>query len=608
MKNRRTFLKTVAAAGVVSWGGLGRSTGTRREARRERRARRRRIVWNNDGSDLQSTAHGRGQWPVPLKSVEQFLGNLMQYVEGTQVDSVFYNGHTNEPDWEFPRRHTQVLGESPLRHVVEFAHRRGMEFFYSIRMNDTHAAYFPPNRGYWVPFRLKHPELLLGYTTAREFEEKFLSWVHRFLALEEERERRGGVPSNVLPSDSELRRRVIEEHPLRDVIERRGLASRDLWSWPAYNYALPPVQDRFLDVVAGACERYDLDGVELDWLRMPPFFKLGQERRNIPIMNDFVHQVRLRLDHYGERRGRPILLAVRVPDTVELALSVGLDPETWVREGWVDLLMAGSGLMPFSIPMAEWVELGRRHGVPVYGCLDRIHPLLRTGRPKFDVRNPDITHDDPANYDAVRAAAHRFWEHGVDGIYLYDWHTHHGPTDPGDYGSVPRVGDPAPLRRKNKLYQVDPDFPVRPGQGALADACLPGQVPRVFAVRSGPNRARFELEVVDEPEKTRAVLLTQWKDPFDLKRASWRLMGRGLAAPSTPEWGSEWLDLEGGFPPGVAGAGGSEHRWTVLEVPAEFLRKGPNTFELEVSPPSGGDSSEPAELLQLRLSLQHAKG
>ena len=102
------------------------------------------------------------------------------------------------------------------------------------------------------------------------------------------------------------------------------------------------------------------------------FFKLGEQRRNTPIMNDFVHLVRQTLDYYGEKRGRPILLAVRPPDSIELSLSAGLDPETWARNVWVDLMVGGSGLTPFSIPIREWVQLGHRYGIPVYGCLDRL--------------------------------------------------------------------------------------------------------------------------------------------------------------------------------------------------------------------------------------------
>jgi hypothetical protein len=269
--------------------------------------------------------------------------------------------------------------------------------------------------------------------------------------------------------------------------------------------------------------------------------------------------------------------------------------------------MAGSGLMPFSIPMTDWVQLGHQHQVQVYGCLDRLYPLFWTGRPKFDTRDPDIVNDNPANYDAVRAAAFRFWEAGVDGIYLYDWHTHHGPTDKRDYGSVPKIGDPTPLARANKLYQLDPDFPIRPGQGALANACIAAQVPRAFTTQSGPATEVFKLDVYDNPDLiARAMLLTQWKQGIEPKRVQWQLNGVSIATSSVQDKGKEWLDLDAGFPRGVNVTGGSEQPWTGYEIPRGALKRGNNTFEVKIQPSEQRNRADLVELLQLRLSIMYS--
>jgi hypothetical protein len=468
-----------------------------------------------------------------------------------------------------------------------------MEFFYSIRMNDIHASLFPPKASYWPPFRLRHPELLLGYVSREHWENKTLPWIQHYTEIEKKQHLYD--PQEIV----ELRRQAEEDHPLADVIKRNGMASRDARFWAGYNYALPEVRDRYLEVVEGACRRYDLDGVELDWCRHSMFFKLGEQRRNTPIMNDFVHQVRQTLDHYGERRGRPILLAVRPPDSIELSLSAGLDPETWARNLWVDLIVGGSGLMPFSTPVQEWVRLGHRYGIQVYGCLDRLVHPFRTGRPKFDHRDPELEEDVASDYTAVHAASHRFWEEGVDGIYLFDWHTHHGPTDPKDYGTVPRVGDPKALVGKNKLYAIDPDRPSKARN-------IPGQLPRVFTTHSGSNSARFALTIVDAPDSVAAAtVLTQWKDATDGERATWKLNGRPISNPQpsspkgyvSPETSRQYT--EAGYGLGFQ----KEAGWLSYKVDPGTLRKGTNTLELTVDPRQGGEPSVPVELLQVRVSL-----
>lgn len=567
---------------------------TERKTRKEIRNKPRRLIWNNDGSDMLGPAYATGAWP-PLKSIKHFIDNLMRYTENTEVDALFYCGHTNEPDWEHPQKNIEVLGPTPIKHAVDFAHKNEMEFFYAIRMNDTHASYFPPKGSYWPPFRLNHPEFLLANVSKEEFRKKYTPWISQFLDEAEQRKK-----EKLFDKDPEyeinLRRRSVEAHPLADVLKREGKYSRDLWSWAGYNYARPEVRTHYLDIIRGACERYNLEGIELDWLRMPMFFELGQERRNIPIMNNFVRQIRKCLDEYGKKRGRPILLAMRIPDTIDLSLSVGLDPETWAREGIVDFFMAGSGLMPFSIPMSEWVDLGRKYDVKIYGCLDRIHPIFHDGRPKFDTRNPEIK-DRASNNASVYAAAYRFWKAGVDGIYLFDWHTHHGPTDPKDYGTVPKVSDVKTLKNAPKLYQVDPGFPVRPGQGALAPGCLTGQLPCAFTTKSDSNYTILTIDIADTPKSTNKImLLTQWTDNPDPKTVKWYFNNTLISTIQEIEdfIASDELADSGNL---------SKEAWLGYNVPPRVLKKGLNALKVVIQPKKNETSEKILELLQVRIAI-----
>lgn len=333
---------------------------------------------------------------------------------------------------------------------------------------------------------------------------------------------------------------------------------------------------------------------------MPIFFRLGEERRNIPLMKDFVLLIRQRLRHHGERRGRPILLAMRLPDTVELCLSAGLDPETWAREGWMDLLMAGMGLMPFSVPLDEWVGLGRANGVPVYACLDRLRPIFPPGRPRFFAGDPDVA-DDPSHYHGVNAAAYRFWAEGVDGIYLYDWHTHGGPTDPADYGFLPEMTDPARLARADRLYQIDPGYPIRPGMGALAPGCLPGELPRQLATQAGEARVGLSARIADEPEEaSRAELRLQWRPRVKPARIAVRVNGAALA-PGRP------LAVAGHHQRAFLSGQDTPEGWIGYDLTPTALRRGENRLEGALARSAAGDPADPVELLQARIAISYAE-
>jgi hypothetical protein len=495
-----------------------------------RAGRKRRILWNNDGDDLRNPAFGlprlwtaRGPQdvpiPDPLASPDQFLSLRMPDPAAAGVDSIFYCGHFNWSVWEFPPERLARLGPEPLKLVIDHAHRFGAEFFFSIRLNDVHSSWEALGPSSWEPFRLRNPHLLQANVPAEEFEKRFLPFA----------------------------RGETKVHPLADVLKRRGGASRDYQSWSAFDYAHAEVRAYFLSVVEEACRRYDVDGIELDFLRHPFFFRFGQERRCIPLMNEFMRRVRDALTARGRQRGRPILLAVRVPDSVPQALAVGLDPESWLAEGLIDLVVAGNGKAPFSAPFAEWVELAHRKSVPVYACFCRTEQILR--RP-----------------EAVRGAASRAWKQGVDGIYFFNHYI------PAEHHTMRVAREAAQVTRATCLYRIDPDY-----SGSQNGTITPGQLPLVFG--AGANRAELVLDIPGDPQPgARVSMYTQWSGRAVSGRVAWTVNGAGAGKPS-----EEHLE---------------EKNWLAYSVPS--LRGGRNALEVRVG------AGPALALEQVRVTVEYA--
>ncbi|PYV17551.1 MAG: hypothetical protein DMG07_05510 [Acidobacteria bacterium] len=553
MQPRRTFIKRTAAIAsslsLALQAGLGTACRTSERAGgvASVKAKRRRIIWNNDGDDLWAIAHDykKPNWPTRYDSVEQFLRMRTSAVKGTQVDSISFCGFTDVPTWEFPLKNMEPLGPNPLDHVVTFAHQNGMEFMYSIRMNDVHCAVYP-GVAYWPAFKLDNLHLLQANITREDFEQRFWPWV------------RGTTPDHPLGSLLGWWGQTREG----ELIERFRNSSLGplAFSWPAYDYAHPEVRDHFLKVVEGACQHYDVDGIEFDFGRHPLLFKYGEERRNVPLMTDFIRRARQLIQDASRKKGKPILLAMRVPDTLALSLSVGLDVETWIGEGLLDILVPGFGSTPFSIPMEDWVGLGHQHDIPVYGSLSWMSLFAKP--------------------EAIRAAAYRLWDEGVDGIYFFNL------LRPEQFGCLYEIGDPKQLSRMSKLYQIDPD---RKKVGYMNSSCLPGQVPLVFSTQSGPSTARLTLKIADHSESaSRVTIQTSWNAGVDGRRTALKLNGESLANPRPLP--SDKDDKTAAV-------------WSEFETKA--LRKGVNTFHVTVQPPSAG-AAEPCVLQQLRVSISYS--
>lgn len=127
----------------------------------------------------------------------------------------------------------------------------------------------------------------------------------------------------------------------------------------ALDYTHPEVRAHYQALVAETLERYDVDGLELDFLREPYLFSAGREKAGQAILIEWLRGVRRLADEAAKRRGHPVRLGVRVPSCPETAIGLGLDAPTWAREGLVDLVVAAPrwSTLEYAMPLDKWRNL-----------------------------------------------------------------------------------------------------------------------------------------------------------------------------------------------------------------------------------------------------------
>ena len=393
----------------MAWGCVGArrdrallAAGFTREAIREHRAERsrlahrpKRLLFDNDGCDA-------AYFPATLDATaENLLSIRTTPLTETHVDALCYCtissgfglfthntkvGQVLEHDLgmlEGRRNITTDLinqGTDTLRVMVDYCHAHNLECFWSMRMNDTHDGAHRPDKPYPLFPKLKQqrPELLNG---------------------------------------------TFKERP------RHG-------SWTSVNYALPEVRDLAFRYIEEVCRSYDVDGIELDFFRHMSYLKSvawggeasAAERRGI---TDLMRRIRAVTEETGLRRGRPLLLAARVPDSAEYARRVGLDLEAWMREGLVDI-MIGSGYFRLN-PWQEWVALGKPYGTAMVAGLSESRT---SGEDKRFGRG---------RAESYRARAMQAWQAGVHGIYIFNVYN-------AGTSWLKEVGEPDALAQLDKHY------------------------------------------------------------------------------------------------------------------------------------------------------------
>ena len=499
-----------------------------RRARLQAANRPRRLLFNNDGNEpVYALAE-----PKPA-TAEALLACRTAALADTQVDGIFYctwssgfglfthgtgvgQVFSTKEGLFAPNRTPELLaaGVDPLRVMADFVHRHGREIFWSFRMNDTHDG----ARTEYGPIMLRanalkteHPDWMIG---------------------------------------------SADEKP------KYG-------AWTAVDYTRPEIRDLAFRYVEEVCLGYEVDGVELDFFRHPVFFRRAAltgtacDDGERALMTDLLRRIRRMTEDVGMRRGRPILLAVRVPDSNDYARGCGLDVGAWLAEGLVDLLVA-SGYFQLR-PWSDTVALGHGHGAKVYASLDESR-----------------VRDEPARrlrstLESYRGRAAAAWAAGADGVYLFN------AFDP-KHPLWRELGSAEGLAGLDKDY-----FASIRGVGAAAGGALPHaafvQVPTLnpaspIRIPAGGRAASWFQAGRDSADPARVTVLIQ-RSPAD--------------RPIVPA-----VSLNGhALDAGVAEAEG----WLGYAARQEWLRAGRN--DVEVALPAS--AAEPVMWTDLRCTVRYLR-
>lgn len=122
-------------------------------------------------------------------------------------------------------------------------------------------------------------------------------------------------------------------------IDRRPEAQM---GWRGLNWIYPAVREERLMLIAELAENYDIDGLELDFMRFYPFFDLESTdfSQRSRILTDFIQQVRDILDQ--TQRGSRRYLAIRVPNRLREHKNLGIDLGLLDQLGIVDMINVSS--------------------------------------------------------------------------------------------------------------------------------------------------------------------------------------------------------------------------------------------------------------------------
>lgn len=421
-----------------------------RELRSEKLDEPRAVIHNNDGCDaylypadqifsisdfLNYRSSGLNNSDVSVVSYCSITSSFGQFTHNTKAGEFLTLTHQR------PGKRNVVpefvkLGTDPLEVTCKFAHGNGFEFFWSNRINDTHDSGHRPDNPYerWSKLKSEHPEYLFG--SAGE--------------------------------------------------------SLPYGRWSAVDFNHQEIRDLCVQYYTEVCENYDVDGIELDFFRHCYLFKevargAVANSAQLDMFTEMLTQIREMTERVGMKKGKPILILVRVPDSYEYCQGVGIDLEKWMAKGLFDIVV-GSDYFRLN-PWEYLVAAGHKYGVKVYAGLSE---------PRVSKEHPSLKRLQNPVYRARAAAA---WEAGVDGLYIFNEYNTRSQY-------LSEIGNAGKLKTKNNLYFVtylnaSPKSYLKGGEKFQSLPMLTPSNP----VTLGSAPVMFSVELGDERISAQTALL-----------------------------------------------------------------------------------------------------
>ncbi len=185
--------------------------------------------------------------------------------------------------------------------------------------------------------------------------------------------------------------------------------------WKCLDYSYPEVRERFLGYIGEQLALYDVDALELDFMREIYCFDYLNNPNCAEIMTSFMREVRKLTDAAGEKRGHKIKVSARLAREIDQCLIWGFDVDSWVKEGLVDHITVTPrwSSSDSDMPISEWVSR-----FPSIEIAAGVETLLRWE----DLHRSDDScpHLDG---DSVNGLAANYFSQGAEQINLYNYFT-----------------------------------------------------------------------------------------------------------------------------------------------------------------------------------------
>ncbi|MCX6909766.1 MAG: hypothetical protein NTY01_17230 [Verrucomicrobia bacterium] len=372
------------------------------------------------------------------------------------------------------------------------------------------------------------------------------------------------------------------------------------WPHGMWTLAAEGLREHKVALLRELATRYDLDGIQIDFARHVPCLPVGRQWELRGHVTEFMRMTRRMLLEVARQRGRPFLLAARVPQSLDGCRADGFDVKTWAEQHLVDVLTLGSRTMDADV---EGLRAAVGGAVQLQPCFDDHHA---TDGYRY------------ASIEFLRGVFANHFQRGADSVVAFNWAVGTpevarlvgGEIAPLTHqAAFKEVGDPRTLAGKDKMFAVDRrgGYPWAEGFFNRNDTA-----PLPAPLASDGRPAEFALHISDAPAAANASVTLRCVLFRATEKDDFAISMNGVPL-SIALRDAEWKDAQI-FSPAPQPASGGKGQYRVnpkqrllrldCPVPREAWRRGPNRVEIRVKARGASPTGEAIQIEKLEAHLR----
>lgn len=142
--------------------------------------------------------------------------------------------------------------------------------------------------------------------------------------------------------------------------------------WSAVDYGQAAVRTKYSAVCREIAEKYDIDGILVDFMKNPWIFKSvawggNANAKELQQLTEMMTGIKTAIRAAAQKKNKPILLVIRVPDSLQYSKAIGIDLQVWIEQKIPDLIVFGGS---FRLnPSSACGAMLAKSGIPFYASL-----------------------------------------------------------------------------------------------------------------------------------------------------------------------------------------------------------------------------------------------